>query len=61
MATCSACGGRRSIPRQCSRCGGGGRIHFTGDEQVCSGCHGTGLVDEACSRCSGTGQEPYRA
>jgi molecular chaperone DnaJ len=63
--TCEACGGSGakagSKPRQCSSCGGFGRVRasqgFFSVERTCPTCQGRGeIIDDPCSSCAGAGR-----
>ncbi|CAH1661722.1 MAG: molecular chaperone DnaJ [Chelatococcus sp.] len=60
--TCSGSGAKPgSKPRQCSTCGGAGRVRaaqgFFSIERTCPACQGRGeVIDDPCPDCSGAGR-----
>jgi molecular chaperone DnaJ len=63
--TCEACAGAGaksgSKPRQCSTCGGYGRVRasqgFFSIERTCTSCQGRGeVIDDPCGACGGAGR-----
>ena len=63
--TCEACSGSGakpgSKPKQCSTCGGQGRVRamqgFFAIERTCPTCHGRGeVIEDPCNACKGAGR-----
>jgi len=61
---CSVCGGEGRVSGTCAPCMGTGQRTsgvFFKDVVVCSSCGGTGSASIVCKNCGGTGRKPLKS